>query len=141
MLKAYSYANNFEINFDIAEIATLRQFDIGLHFTTSLLEDIINKNLLHLAVDRKNTELVRCICSQINTPWVLYRLSRAPGTKWIGPIYDKLKENNNNIKIAKKIIDKRLCTLCGIGGALTAVGLVAISAAGSYLGGLTLEKT
>ena len=145
LLKAHSYANNFDINFvtEAREREAVRQFDIGLHFTTSILKDIINKNLLHLAVDRENTELVDCICSQIKNPWVLYRLSRAPGTGWTGPIYDRLQENNDNIKIAKKIIHRRLIILlCCIGGSLIAtVWLGSISGIGSYLGGLTLEKT
>ena len=144
LLKAYSYANNFGIKSSTKEREDLRQFDIDLHFTTSMLENIINKNLLHLAVDRENTELVECICSQINNPWVLYRLSRAPGT-WISPIYndnDKDKDDIKKIEKIKNIINNRLWTLCSIGGsALAILGFIGSNTAGFYLRGKVLEKT
>lgn len=82
LLQAYIHVNNLKVTPE-----DLRSFNIKSSF--ELLGN--NVNLLHLAGDRRNIRLARCICAQIYVPWVLYFLSRTPGTGIWRDMYDSLK--------------------------------------------------
>ena len=119
VLKAYIHVNNLNIDSE-----TLGNFN--LHFRA-----LNDKNLLQLAVDRRNTRLVHCICSRIYNPWFLLRC-----TNGNGPMYKALQHNDE----IKQTINTRYWSLClFLGGGLTTVttvGFIFKGTLSAFLGSL-----
>ena len=119
VLQAYIHVNNLNIDSE-----TLGNFN--LHFRA-----LNDKNLLQLAVDRRNTRLVHCICSRIYNPWFLLRC-----TNGNGPMYEALQHNDE----IKRTINTRYWSLClFLGGRLTTVttvGFIFKGTISAFLGSL-----